>query len=332
MLQNYINHIAFVIDRSGSMGKLSKDVTEVFDGQIKTLRARALESDQETRVSVYLFNDKVECVIFDSDVNKVPSLSKYYKAGGNTALIDATLKAIEDLRKTNQTYGDHAFLIYTLTDGEENVSNSSGKELSKVINSLEENWTLAVLVPNQQGVFEAKKYGFPANNIQVWETSSRGIEEAGEVLKRSYDTFYDNRAKGIRSTNSLFKIDTSKLKANIVKDQLEELQAYNYQLLPVHKDSIIQPFVESWTQRPYTKGSTYYLLTKPESIQAYKQICVQDKRNGKVYSGLNARQILNLPDYEIKVSPASYSDFDIFVQSTSVNRKLLKGTKVIVIN
>lgn len=41
--------------------------------------------------------------------------------------------------------------------------------------------------------------------------------------------------------------------------------------------------------------------------------------------------MLGLPDFEVKVNPASYGQYDIFVQSTSVNRKLIKGTKLLVL-
>jgi hypothetical protein len=46
-----------------------------------------------------------------------------------------------------------------------------------------------------------------------------------------------------------------------------------------------------------------------------------------VYSGRDARQIVGLPDMNVRVSPSHNPDFDIFVQSTSLNRKLIAGTK-----
>jgi uncharacterized protein with von Willebrand factor type A (vWA) domain len=118
-LQNYINHIAFVIDKSGSMSGIINQVVQVFDNQIQHLAARSRELNQETRVSVYLFDDRVECLLFDMDVMRMPSLASHYHASGGTALIDSTLQALSDLSLTPQKYGDHAFLIYALTDGQE---------------------------------------------------------------------------------------------------------------------------------------------------------------------------------------------------------------------
>lgn len=330
MINNYINHIVFVVDKSGSMQGLATEIVKVFDSQIQHLATRSKELDQETRVSVYLFDDNVECAIFDKDVLRLPSLAALYKIGGQTALLDATSKALNDLEQTSTLYGDHAFLMYALTDGQENASKTTAANLAARLKKLPENWTVAVLVPNQDGKFEAKKAGFAADNIQVWSTTRDGVREVGEVLKKSTNQFMQARTTGVRGTKSLFNLDASNLSASTVQSTLQELKANEFEVLPVRKDSVIKDFVESWTKESYRLGSAYYMLGKPESIQAYKQICVQNKRNGKVYSGNQARQLLGLPAHEVKVSPASHPDFDLFVQSTSTNRKLQGGTKLLV--
>lgn len=330
MIANYINHLVFAIDASSSMSPLSREVIQVFDAQIQHLAARSKELDQETRVSVYLFASSVSCLIYDKDVLRLPSLASHYRAAGNTALIDGALKAIEDLEKTATLYGDHAFLIYTLTDGQENASNGSVSQLAARISKLPENWTLAVLVPNQSGVFEAKKFGFPANNIQVWSTTTDGVKEIGKVMQQTTDTYMIGRARGIRGTKCLFTPDVSKLSVTAVKGALDELKPDQYHLLSVHKKAVIKDFVESW-KIPFVPGSCYYQLTKPEKIQGYKQVAIQDKVNGKVYSGPRARILLGLPDYEVSISPAAHPAFEIYAQSQSFNRNLVGGTKLLVL-
>ncbi len=327
---NYINHIVFIVDRSGSMQGLSNDVVSVFDDQIQYLAKRSQELDQETRVSTYLFSEKAECLTYDKDCLRLPSLKSYYNPAGGTALIDATLLAIADLEKTATLYGDHAFLIYVLTDGEENRSFSTSTSLSKKISSLPDHWTLGVLVPNKNGVVEAKRFGFPEQNIQIWETTGAGLNKASEVIKQATNNFFTARSRGIRGTKSLFNVDLSNVSTSTVKSNLEQLNPSEYELLPVRKEVDIKTFVESW-KIPYVKGGSYYQLTKPETVQNYKQVCIQEKSNGKVYSGQNARDLLGLPDHEIKVNPANFGKYDVFVQSCSVNRKLMAGTKLIVL-
>lgn len=333
MISNCINHIVFVIDASSSMAGLSFQIVKVFDNQVNHLARRSKELDQETRVSVYLFGDQVQCLIYDKDVLRLPSLASYYRAGGNTALIDGTMQSIEDLEKTATIYGSHAFLIYVLTDGQENASrNHTASSLSKKLNALPENWTVAAFVPDQTGVFEAKRFGFPANNISVWNTTSdNAIEAAGAVMQRSTEAFMRARSTGVRGTKNLFNLDVSKIDSKTVASKLEELSPNDYMILPVAKKVAIKDFVESWTKESYRQGSAYYNFNKPEKVQGHKQICIQKKSNGKVYTGAAARKLLGLPDYEVKIEPAAHPEWSFFIQSTSTNRNLIPGTNLLVL-
>ena len=71
-------------------------------------------------------------------------------------------------------------------------------------------------------------------------------------------------------------------------------------------------------------------VNKPEKIQAGKQVCIQHKLTGKVYAGSAARQILGLPNHEVKVEPAAHPEYEVLVQSSSVNRWLVPGTNLLV--
>lgn len=334
-IQNYINHIVFVVDSSGSMRHLREEVVEVFDNQIQRLSSRSKEMNQETRVSVYLFSTRsdIQCLIYDMDVMRLPSLKGFYRPNGGTALVDATIKAIEDLKLTPEIYADHAFLIYALTDGKENDSLHRPYTLESLIQTqtLKDNWTFACLVPDEGCRREAVRFGFPKENTQLWSTDVAGLKNVGVVMQQATENFMQARARGVRSTKNLFQMDSNSLTKTAVKNNLIQLKTNEYNVFPVHKDAVIQPFVESWTSKPYRKGSAYYQLTKPEKIQNYKQIVVQEKTTGKTYSGSQARELLGLPDYEVKVSPASHDKYNIFIQSTSVNRRLIGGTQLIVL-
>ncbi len=332
LAQSLINHIVFVLDESGSMSHLSKTVIDVFDAQIKNLALRSKEMDQETRVSVYTFSNSVKCLIYDKDVLRLPSIASFYNPGGGTALRDGVAKAIEDLRKTPELYGDHAFLVFVQTDGEENASREiSEKDFRNLILGLPDNYTVAALVPDQRSVHYAKGAGIPAQNIQVWNTDARGAEDAGKTVTLSMDTYMQNRSTGTRSTKNLFSPNVANLSPTAVVANLEAIDAATYEVLIVRKKEAIKGFVESWTKKPYVIGSGYYELNKPEIIQAKKQILLRDKNNGKVYGGDNARQLIGLPAYDVKVAPADHKKFEIFVQSGSVNRNLVPGTNLIVL-
>lgn len=330
MIDNYINHIAMVLDGSGSMQNLAKEVVEIADQQVAYLARRSQETNQETRVSLYVFEgrDQIVCHAYDKDVLRLPSLAGLYRAKAQTPLIDATLKAIDDLEQTATLYGDHSFLVYVLTDGEENASSAMPATLSKRIENLPAEWTLACFVPNQLGKREAKQFGFPADNIAIWDTT-KGLKEVGESIRRTTDAYFKMRSSGGRGTKNLFAIDTDALSRNVVKKALQKLGPGQFRLFPVKADEPIASFVEGKTKRPYKLGEGFYQLTVPVKVQAQKEIALYHKKEHAVYRGDSARQLLGLPDYEVKVEPAATPDFDIFIQSTSVNRKLLAGTKLL---
>jgi hypothetical protein len=361
---NYINHVAFVIDASSSMHPHTQSVIKVVDAEIAHLARRSQELDQETRVTVYTFADEVECLIYDKDVLRLPSIKDMYRPGGNTALIAATWLSQEDLEKTAQLYGDHAFLTYVVTDGQENVSeycpvfggspryrdgdwthtsrrgaqSTSGlvRSLAVKLSHQADNWTVACLVPNATARHEAKSFGFPAENVAVWDTQARdGVEVAMSVVRAATESFMTNRTMGVRGSKTLFAggadvVNTRNINASL---GFRPLDKATYDLLPVldGEDVEIRPFVVHATGQPYVAGSAYYELTKPEKIQPQKKILLRNRRSGRVYSGADARKLLNLPDHEVRVRPEDNAEFQIFVQSTSVNRKLVVGTKVLVL-
>lgn len=331
-----INHVALVLDASGSMSHLSSQVIKVADAEIAHLAKRSKELNQETRVSVYTFDWewRIECAIFDMDVLRLPSMKDLYRPEGMTALIDATLKSQDDLARTAQMYDDHAFLTYVLTDGAENRSRNTPSALAKHIAEMPENWTVAVLVPNQHGVVEAKRHGFPENNIAIWSATERGVEEAfSSIMRTATESFMVARSQGVRGSRSLFvggNVDKAAVKEAVKASGLKHLPRSNYDLIRVPQAGPIRSFVETVTGKKYVAGSSYYELTKPETVQGGKKICVRNRKTGRLYVGDEARKLLGLPDHNVRVRPEDNKDFQIFVQSTSVNRKLVPDTKLLV--
>lgn len=333
VVDNYINHIAMVIDGSGSMQRHSAEVVAVADQQVAYLAERSKETGQETRVSLYVFEDRhnIRCHAYDKDVLRLPSLKKLYHACGvETPLIHASLKAISDLEKTATIYGDHSFLVYVLTDGKENAGGNPAA-LKLKIDNLPEEWTLACFVPDQLSKREAKQYGFPADNIAIWNTDA-GVSEIGDSIRQATDSYFTMRSTGTRGTKNLFTLNTGAVKKTVVSKALNKLGPGQFRLLPVKSDTAIAPFIEKATRRPYKIGEAYYQLTVPVKVQAAKEIALYHRKDHSVYKGAEARTILGLPAYEVKVQPAECKDFDIFIQSTSVNRKLLAGTRVLLLS
>ena len=332
---NVINHVVFVLDESESMNTHKQALIRVADGEIAHLAERSKELAQETRVSIYTFSygTNIRCVIFDMDVLRLPSIAEFYRPNGLTALASATVLAYDDLGQTFQKYGDHAFLMYVLTDGMENDSSYADRAiLPKKIANRPDNWSMGFLVPDEKGVGYATKIGIPRDSVTIWNAqSATGMTEVGSVLREATERFMQGRAKGVRGTQSVFSTGADAVNRVTVMGTLTPLRPESYMLVPVPMETAIRPFVEEQCGLTYTVGMAYYQLNKTETIQSQKPIAVVEKATGKAYSGPQARDLIGLPSMTVRVRPSYNADYDIFVQSTSVNRKLIPGTRLLLL-
>jgi hypothetical protein len=305
---------------------------KVADDQIKHLGRRSQDLKQDTRVSVYTFADDVRNEVFDQDVLRTPSIKGLYAVRGNTALIDATLQSQKDLARTAQMYDDHAFLTFVLTDGQNNINSHRARDLRDQLRLQPDNWTVACLVPDARSRNDAQAFGFAPENIAIWDATGRnGVEDAGQVIRTATENFMTGRARGVVGTKTLFSTGVEAVNAATVQSTLTPLDPAAYDVIPVDRDDYIRPFVESRGLR-YTIGSGYYELTKRETIGNRKQIAIREKRGARrVFTGASARDLLGLGGDDVRVSPDYNPDYSIHVQSTSVNRRLVAGTDLLVL-
>lgn len=347
MSQNFVNHFVLVLDASPSMKGRERDLVKVANEQIAYWARRSQELNQETRVTVYTFHNTATCVVWDMDVLRLPDVGSFYRLGGSrTALIDATLKAHVDLSLTPQMYGDHAFLMYVFTDGQENNSTSTAEQLASVMRTLPENWTIGAFVPGLNEKTEAVRWGFSRDNVAVWDiSSSTGVEEMGVQMRAATDTYMAGRAAGTRGTRTLFSTAADAVNAATIQAAgLKPLDAKAYNLVPVtkpranqgvlNKDKArvweISEFVKHATGS-FTVGTVYFQLSKKERIQGNKALAVFEVKTGKVFVGDGVRDMIGLPNVETAVAPDFNPEYLIFVQSSSINRHLVAGTKLLVL-
>lgn len=106
---------------------------------------------------------------------------------------------------------------------------------------------------------------------------------------------------------------------------LAAVPAGRFQILSVPEDTDIRGFVEA-QDLTFKKGRGFYEFTKTEDIQENKEVVLRDHKTGDMFSGPKAREMIGVPlGTRGRVRPAALP-YQIFVQSTSVNRKLIHGT------
>lgn len=342
--QGYINHIAFVLDGSGSMEGLEDEVVKVTDNQVASLAVSSREMNQETRATVYCFDDDVNCLYYDKDVLRMPSIKGGYYQHGATALIDATMQAILDLEKSADLYGDHSYMIFVLTDGGENRSRIwTASDLKRKLNSLPPEWTVAILVPDLSCRSRAITLGFDPDNIAVWDPSKKGIEELGRKIDSAVRGYMDQRRSGGGSAvvGGIFSLSSENVAKAVSQGELVAVEPKSYRILPVRKYHVnannskgqgvveLAPFVVSSTGSAYMPGLSYYKLEKRELVQASKLVAVKNKKSGSVYVGEAARKMIGLDNQPRRISPVDNREFDVFIQSTSLTRHLIPDTEIL---
>jgi len=70
---------------------------------------------------------------------------------------------------------------------------------------------------------------------------------------------------------------------------------------------------------------------KTEKVQPNKDLIIRDTNNGSMFGGNNARNLLGLPTVgEIRLAPGNMGNYEVYVRSTSNNRKLYANSNVLV--
>ena len=326
------NHVALIIDRSGSMGTLRYDVIEQINKQIGNIKAQAYKSKQKTLVSIYTFssNRQLKSVTINAFPEAVQSFtSSDYYPDGQTALLDAIRDVANDLRSRDDGAKTTSFLMMVLTDGQENDSLTPKHQIETLLRDLQgtDRWTFAMLMP-PGGKLYALRLGIPAGNIQEWEGTRQGLENVTYQAVASTASYYSNRGQGMTSTTKFFT-DLSGISQRDL-NKLIDLTG-DFKRWQVKAEEAISDFVESHG-KIYEPGKAYYQLTKPEKVQPYKQVVIEDRTNKELYGGDQARKLIGItatPGQVFKLNPGNHANFNLFVQSTSMNRKLVRGTTLL---
>lgn len=330
------DNIIFIIDDSGSMRGLEPAVANMFNTQLETIRRDAKTSGRNTTISLFKFSEHLQPAQIDRvDINSVALMDSYRSNGYSTALRDAIGSVIHDyMNQPDANDETTSFLLFVLTDGEDNSShNFSVQALQSLMQKAKatDRWTFGILGPPNSTPTITRLLGIDASNVREWEGTVRGVQRAAIATSSAYAVYSAARASGVRSvTRNLFEADLSGIKASQLNRQLVDVSG-DFYTWKVDREILIRDFVENHG-KTYELGKAYYELSKREEIQSYKRICILNKKDGTLYSGTvdELRGLLGFPTGQtIKVEPGNMATYAVFVQSTSVGRKLVRGTRLL---
>ena len=181
--------------------------------------------------------------------------------------------------------------------------------------------------------------------------SQYGVEKLNEYVeiikdKNRYTMTIDNNIRRLQGLEVVDTVSKPKRKKSSIKlgdtvsiggeidvneEDLLAVAPGRFQVLEVDKDTAIKEFVETFGAK-FKKGRGFYELSKNEKVQQYKELILQEKETGQMFTGEQVRKLLGLSDkteaggLTENVKFNNLDNYRVFIQSTSVNRKLIAGT------
>jgi len=328
------NYIGFINDHSGSMNGLAKAAMTDYNANIAAVKGAATREMLDTVVSVvgigYPNGSKVTRQVVISNPHVLKPINRWSVDGG-TPLYDGIANMIQLFDSLPDAQDPNvSFLVMVTTDGEESGSRvHTAKSISAMImdRMAEGSWTFVFRVPSDTNKSLITRLGVPLENIQAWETTPTGMAVSTQITTQAMDGYFKARSAGAKSTGS-FYANAATVNVAALEDISKKVSLY---VVPADKTGVeIRDFILTHRME-YLKGSAFYQLTKTEArVSHTKLILVRDRATGKVFSGTQARTMIGLPsDRNARLHPGDHKAFDLFIQSESVNRKLVGGTGVI---
>lgn len=328
------NYIGFVNDHSGSMRSLVDAAIKDYNATIATIKDAATTEMLDTVVSVVGIGlgpggngTKRQVVI--SNPHVLRPLTDW-PCPGNTPLYDGIGDMIELLSGLPDADDPKvSMLVMITTDGGENGSRRyNASTIRALIEKMQKTgrWTFVFRVP-ASNVCNVSDLGVPRGNIQAWDTTAEGMEASTVANATAIRNYTTSRAGG-QSASGAFYADA----ANINTTKLIPLPKKDISLYvakPEDAGIMMRDFILKHRSQ-YLKGSAFYQLTKTESnIQHDKLVLIQDRASGEFFGGLEARRMIGLPDgRNARVHPGDHGNYNIFIQSKAINRKVVAGAGV----
>lgn len=323
------NYIGYVNDHSGSMSGIHHAAAADYNANISAVKDSATREMLNTVVSVvgigFPSGAQVTRQLVISNPHVLKPITNWSVSGG-TPLYDGIGNIIE-LHEMLPDYADPnvSFLIIITTDGEECSSRTkwaSEAVLREKIKALQATgrWTFVARVP--RGATQRMiNLGIPYGNVTEWDTTDAGMRAATVQTTQAMSSYMTTRAAGTKSTNVFYTttqaVNTSKLTDISSKVSLYQVGDHQHNIWV--KDFILTKRME------YKVGAAFYQLVKTEArVQPTKLILIRDRKSGAVYAGAEARQMIGLDTVNnARLHPNhGNGQYDIFIQSTSLNRHL----------
>jgi uncharacterized protein YegL len=238
-----VNHVAFLVDVSGSMIGKENFIADTFNEHLKVMKK---QKDQDTFISLIFFNDIEKMVYYNQEVNSVDELvGKDIYISGSTALFDSLGNVINnfnnDVEKLRNKENNHSALVIVITDGADNVSRKYDyKRIKSLMSEMEtyKTWTFTFAGVDFDVLGD---YGNVINN--VGNTMILNSSDPGRSLRsfsQSIGSYYNARNHGQTEVKDYY---TNSNKTSDKETNYNHTHEYGDD-----KDKTLQNFVDQYTK------------------------------------------------------------------------------------
>lgn len=187
-MNEQLTEIAFLLDRSGSMSRMTEIAIRGFNDFIREQQ----ESPGEARLTLALFNNAYEETRSSVPVGEVEGLdSCTFRPHGNTALLDAIGRGIDELgarlAAMPEAERPGQVIVAILTDGLENASRRfSWSDIEQKIRHQEQcySWRFLFLGANQDAIAIGARVGVSSTNSATFTDDATGHSSSWKTMSR----------------------------------------------------------------------------------------------------------------------------------------------------
>jgi len=254
--KNPVNHVAFLVDVSGSMIGKEKFIADTFNEHLKVMKK---QKDQDTFVSLIFFNDVEKIVYYNQEVDSTKDLAEedIYIAG-STALFDSLGNIIDnfnkDVEKLRDKENNHSALVIVITDGGDNVSRKYDyKKIKSLISEMEtyKTWTFTFAGVDFDVLGDYSNVISNIGNTMVLNSNDPGTLRS---FSQSIDSYYNARSSGHTEVKDYYnnsnktsdrKTDYSRTHDfNEIKEKLLDVKIEEITSQKCDKDKTLQDFID----------------------------------------------------------------------------------------
>lgn len=207
-------YIALVLDSSGSMETIKKEVIQGFNEHAATIRAGS-GNQLDSKISLMTFASYVNPpILWCVDAKELKDLTEEsYTPDGMTAMLDCVGVTIDKLEEQPDIEDDQtAVLVLVVSDGQEN--NSRKETYGSIAERVQRltktgRWTFVYLGSNQDLSKIQQELNIPKGNTQNFSSTPTGYRQAFTHTNRGLSSYMSGRAQGVTCSTSFYS-DTAK--------------------------------------------------------------------------------------------------------------------------